>query len=136
MWKRYEAHLLGSQLADELMPDEGYFRKIVRQLHGTEIVIPAVKRFTKCTICTDFNDKLKKLKSPTLRKQLKSEREEHIVMQEDERMKYYYHRSKSRRDPTFTMSIIIDGMDQNKTALLNSRATPAQQPTSRPSRRR
>jgi hypothetical protein len=47
--------------------------------------------------------------------QLQNEYRAHIDLVQNERKKYYHHREKSKRNPKKYLTIIVDGMDQNKT---------------------
>ena len=48
------------------------------------------------------------------REQIKAERQEHFKFQHAQREKYYKHRDKAMKDPARYISIIADGMDQEK----------------------
>ena len=118
IWRRYQRHMVWRS-DDDAMPTERHFMSVLKGLMGTAVVIPKVKRFTKCTACTSFDDRIHKSNNPQEVKEIRTQKELHIVMQEDERIKYYHHRSKSRTNPKDSICMIMDGMDQNKTAILN-----------------
>ena len=65
--------------------------------------------------------RVKVLKSKTLerqeRKRLDAKLAEHLEEVRQERLKYWHHRSKAKRSTKDYLSIIIDGMDQQKTLL-------------------
>ncbi|CAG2227408.1 unnamed protein product [Mytilus edulis] len=76
--------------------------------------------FSKCHLCITMNDQL--LKSVLIKDHLKTDllraqRQEHWNDIRAERIEYYKRRDFSRQDPSEMMCIIIDAMDQCKTAL-------------------
>ncbi|VDI82832.1 Hypothetical predicted protein [Mytilus galloprovincialis] len=76
--------------------------------------------FSKCHLCITMNDQL--LKSVLIKDHLKvdllrAQRQEHWNDIREERIEYYKRRDFSRQDPSEMMCIIIDAMDQCKTAL-------------------
>ncbi|XP_053403165.1 uncharacterized protein LOC123565917 [Mercenaria mercenaria] len=81
------------------------------------IMIPRVSRFSKCDTCILIKQKLESTTDKSAREELKQRRHAHLIKQSEQRRKYYKHRSKAKNNPHKYLSIIIDGMDQNKTCL-------------------
>jgi hypothetical protein len=94
-----------------------YFNTIVKEEMGDYIKIRRNKAFTKCGKCTDWDIKISKGRTAR-RAYYKRKKACHMVRQENERRKYYKHRWKSRSRSHRYFSVIVDGMDQNKTDIL------------------
>ncbi|CAM9335997.1 unnamed protein product, partial [Heterosigma akashiwo] len=73
--------------------------------------------FSTCKTCESLRRQILAAKSPLYRDQLKAIRVEHVGLQQCERKKYYKHRGKAIDMPDTYLSIIMDGMDQAKTAI-------------------
>jgi hypothetical protein len=116
LYNQYIRHQRAMEM--EQQSSYGTFRKVVTEAMGETILIPKIKLFTRCTVCDDFDDKIKKTKSKTLIALYESQKEEHMLWQMDERRKYYHHVAKARSCPSKWLSLILDGMDQSKTSLL------------------
>ncbi|XP_072050017.1 uncharacterized protein [Amphiura filiformis] len=83
----------------------------------SRIVIPAENRFAKCDECCRLKRAIMSESNKEKRKKLQTERDIHLQAQNAERQKYYHHIMKAKTHPQKYMSIIIDGMDQQKTAI-------------------
>uniref|UniRef100_A0A1X7TBW6 DUF7869 domain-containing protein n=1 Tax=Amphimedon queenslandica TaxID=400682 RepID=A0A1X7TBW6_AMPQE len=82
------------------------------------VLIPKHSLFSKCDICVSFqNERMKHASDKEKINQLRLEYQSHIRLIQNERKTYYHHREKSKRDPSKYLTIIVDGMDQNKTNL-------------------
>ncbi|WAR32001.1 OGG1-like protein [Mya arenaria] len=81
-------------------------------------------RFTVCDTCHDIKSKLEKTTNKMERKELHQRREKHLRQQNAERSKYYKHIRKAKSQPDQYLSIILDGMDQEKTRLPHLPTTP------------
>ncbi|XP_071143900.1 uncharacterized protein [Mytilus edulis] len=98
---------------------ENYFISILWRKYCSHIKIPAASRFSKCDVCIKLKMEIAETKSKETRKRLFHQRRQHLDKQSQERRKYYKHCAKSRKEPNKYMSIIIDGMDQQKTFIPN-----------------
>jgi hypothetical protein len=116
LYNQYLRHQRGMEMEDR--SSSSNFYKVVAISMGATIKIPAIKLFSRCTTCDDFDDKIKKTKVKTKIDYFRVQKELHMVWQMQERMKYYHHVAKSRSCPIKWCSIISDGMDQSKTSLL------------------
>ena len=77
-----------------------------------------------CKVCTNYQMRILKAKSDHERNELKRLRQEHVDKQRRERVHYYQHREEAFSNSEQVLSLIIDGMDQNKTNIpLLSRTT-------------
>ncbi|XP_078586053.1 uncharacterized protein LOC144877086 [Branchiostoma floridae x Branchiostoma japonicum] len=84
----------------------------------SNIKIPDVTdNFAKCTTCVRLKEHIMKTKSKKKREEFKLARKEHLLKQKNERAKYYKHIKKAQEKPQRYTSIILDGMDQKKTAI-------------------
>eukprot|EP00058_Branchiostoma_floridae_P012161 XP_002597649.1 hypothetical protein BRAFLDRAFT_77449 [Branchiostoma floridae] len=81
------------------------------------IRIPKFSRFAKCTMCDNIKKALLEARNKRDREEVRRARSHHILLQKLQRMKYYKHSRKARRNPSQYMSLIIDGMDQDATLL-------------------
>ncbi|KAK3734292.1 hypothetical protein QZH41_015141, partial [Actinostola sp. cb2023] len=73
-------------------------------------------RFTKCTICVHSKEQLRNSKlNSNERMRMTNMRKVHLMQQMAERRNYYMHGIKARLEPQKYLSLIMDGMDQNKT---------------------
>ncbi|XP_019628130.1 PREDICTED: uncharacterized protein LOC109472715 [Branchiostoma belcheri] len=81
------------------------------------IRIPKFSRFAKCTMCDNIKKALLEARNKKDREDVRNARSHHILLQKLQRMKYYKHSRKARRNPEQYMSVIIDGMDQEATLL-------------------
>ncbi|XP_052789179.1 uncharacterized protein LOC128223807 [Mya arenaria] len=88
------------------------------------VIIPKRSRFTVCDTCHDIKSKLEKTTNKMERKELHQRREKHLRQQNAERSKYYKHIRKAKSQPDQYLSIILDGMDQEKTRLPHLPTTP------------
>ncbi|CAH1271076.1 LAMB1 [Branchiostoma lanceolatum] len=79
--------------------------------------IPRKTRFTKCTECDTLRKLLKSAKTKEDIKEVQDRRTAHFGLQNSARQKYYKHIKKARNQPENYLSIIIDSMDQNKSAI-------------------
>ncbi|KXJ05596.1 hypothetical protein AC249_AIPGENE17471, partial [Exaiptasia diaphana] len=75
-------------------------------------------RFTKCIICVHLKEQLR---NPRLdakqRRRMTNMRKVHLLRQMAERRNYYMHGIKARLEPNRYLSMMLDGMDQNKTRI-------------------
>ncbi|WAR06067.1 hypothetical protein MAR_021436, partial [Mya arenaria] len=71
-------------------------------------------RFTTCDICSKIKREIERTTCRTTRKKLFKIRGIHLEQQNDERKKSYKHAQKARSNPDQYVSIILDGMDQEK----------------------
>jgi hypothetical protein len=94
-----------------------YFRQIVRHEMGDYVKIRKNKAFTKCQKCVDWDIYIAN-GSKARREYYKKKKRCHMERQENERRKYYKHRWKSRSKSHRYYSVIVDGMDQNKTDIM------------------
>jgi hypothetical protein len=94
----------------------GYFLTLLRKNYPT-VRIPKEQRFTKCKVCTDFRNDLARTLDLTVIREIKRRKHEHNKKARQERRKYWGRRGKAKRYPEAYLSIIIDGMDQQKTEL-------------------
>lgn len=99
--------------------EQGNFNKIITKMMGTAVAIPKTKKLTKCGTCDGLTVKVNNAKIPIDREGYKAQRAVHVVWTDDEKTKYHHHRRKTRINPKKAMSLISDGMDQNKTSLLS-----------------
>ncbi|XP_078657029.1 uncharacterized protein LOC144903082 [Branchiostoma floridae x Branchiostoma belcheri] len=89
----------------------------VWRTYCSHIRIPKFSRFAKCTICDNLKKSLQEAGNKREREEVRKTRSSHILLQKLQRLKYYKHTKKARRNPGQYMSIIIDGMDQDATLL-------------------
>ena len=73
--------------------------------------------FSTCKICDNYQIRILASKSKDERDKLKAMRKEHVAKQRKERDAYYIHRERAIMYPESYLSIIIDGMGQDKTNL-------------------
>jgi hypothetical protein len=114
VYERYEDHCAVNMIHCCSYP---YFNATVKEEMGDYIKIRKNKAFTKCEKCVDWDIKIRK-GTKSKRAYYKKKKACHMVRQENERRKYYKHRWKSRSNSSRYFSVIIDGMDQNKTDIL------------------
>ncbi|XP_035680730.1 uncharacterized protein LOC118418795 [Branchiostoma floridae] len=81
------------------------------------VKIPKTNRFSKCDVCQDLRKAVREAATAERREQIKSDLQLHFKQQKQERQVYWGKAMSSLHDPTDKLSIIIDGMDQSKTAL-------------------
>ncbi|XP_078610377.1 uncharacterized protein LOC144881295 [Branchiostoma floridae x Branchiostoma japonicum] len=79
--------------------------------------IPPRNRFTKCDECEELKKQLKEAKIEDDFNALRERRQSHLQLANSARQKYYKHIKKAKQYPDNYLSLIIDSMDQNKTAL-------------------
>ncbi|XP_066929842.1 uncharacterized protein [Clytia hemisphaerica] len=113
VYKTYKEEI---QLQDLKCLSEGQFLRAWRQ-ELPKIKISENTRFTKCGICTLIKDIKNSTKDKDLKNKMSLIRKLHNEQQMGERAKYKVHQTKARNNPDRYASIIIDGMDQNKTSL-------------------
>ncbi|XP_052062389.1 uncharacterized protein LOC127702290 [Mytilus californianus] len=77
----------------------------------------ATQRFTKCTQCHDLCKMIEEEKDPIILMELEELLDFHHRQQQLEREAYYVRRGMAEMRPNEYVSIILDGMDQNKTDL-------------------
>ncbi|CAG2239875.1 unnamed protein product [Mytilus edulis] len=77
----------------------------------------ATQRFTKCTQCHDLCKMIEEEKDPIILMELEELLDFHHRQQQLEREAYYVRRGMAEMRPDEYVSIILDGMDQNKTDL-------------------
>ncbi|XP_053378566.1 uncharacterized protein LOC128548166 [Mercenaria mercenaria] len=88
------------------------------------IKIPKKTRFTVCDTCCKIKEARSKCTDKESRAKCDERRDEHLKQQNAERQKYYKHISKAKQQPKKYLSIIMDAMDQDKTALPRLATTP------------
>lgn len=88
------------------------------KLHFSHVLIPKQPTQAKCETCVVFQDLLQTVKTqPELKSKLRLMRDIHIACVMKQRHYYWIKRDLSFRQPTRLVSLIVDGMDQAKTAL-------------------
>ncbi|XP_065925368.1 uncharacterized protein [Magallana gigas] len=75
------------------------------------------QRFTKCTDCHNFRCLIEKEQDTQIKSDYIAMRNLHLKEQQMEREAYYVRRGQAEMRPKEILSLIIDGMDQNKTDL-------------------
>lgn len=81
------------------------------------LVFSKSQRFTKCTACHNFRCLIEKEKDPEAKSALIAKRNLHLEEQQLEREAYYVRRAQAEMRPNAILSVILDGMDQNKSDL-------------------
>lgn len=99
-------------------------------------------RFSKCDVCTAIKEGRERTLDPTVRKWLSDILDKHLKLERfvwginccfdsdiallyrNEREKYAKHRHKSEKYPNKYLSVIIDGMDQDKTDIPHITSNP------------
>ena len=71
--------------------------------------------FSTCKVCESFQRRILEAKTKEEREQLKRLRRRHVSKQQRERKQYYSNRAKAILNKNRYLSIIVDGMDQQKT---------------------
>ncbi|XP_006815072.2 uncharacterized protein LOC102804474 [Saccoglossus kowalevskii] len=89
----------------------------VWKMHLPEFKICKKSGFAKCTICTNLKELYEKATTNFEREKINGLLKLHMDQVEKERKRYHYHREKAEKEPEELLTIIIDGMDQNKTDL-------------------
>ncbi|XP_066302145.1 uncharacterized protein [Branchiostoma lanceolatum] len=93
-----------------------FFKMWRKELPDIKIPKPS-DNFAKCTTCQQLKANIQKARSKNRAEELKLARKEHLLKQKNERAKYYKHIRKAQDQPQKYISIILDGMDQKKTAI-------------------
>jgi hypothetical protein len=75
----------------------------------------------RCNTCSSYLERASNCKTDQELDNVHVEWEKHLDLQARERNVYYRHKEKAKRNPSKYLSIISDGMDQNKTLLPRSR---------------
>ncbi len=99
--------------------EKTYFYDTMTELMGDSIKIPRTKEFSKCHRCDTLIEQIRKSRNSQRREQLEILYQLHQLWQANERRRYYRHATKAYRFPKKYLSMIIDGMDQLKTALMS-----------------
>ena len=73
--------------------------------------------FSTCKICDNYQIRILASTSKDERDKLKRWRKDHVAKQRKERDAYYFHREQAVMYPDQYLSIIVDGMSQDKTNL-------------------
>ena len=84
-----------------------------------DVQIPAQQRLGSCKKCETFHKKIIGEKDKLAREAIKQERRDHIKDVRAERKVYHEWRLKAKKHPDKYITIILDGMDQNKTNIPN-----------------
>jgi hypothetical protein len=93
-----------------------YFNMIWRVEFST-VIIPPQLRLGKCTDCVNNRALLMAEKDPVQRIDLKAKRSLHFAHVSKQKNSYYDRRFLAVKNPEKVLSIIVDGMDQNKLAI-------------------
>jgi len=104
------------QVPDHLPITYDYFTRVFHT-HFSHVKIPATKRFASCDTCASLKRQLEATLDPLQRQRLQQAKYDHNQFVIRERAKYYKHRRKARTHPERYMSMIVDAMDQAKTAI-------------------
>ena len=113
----FEEYEKDMQMDNEHPVHKSYFFKCFNSL-ANKLKIKLARdngTFARCAVCNAYDARLRAAKTPMERAQLKRFRASHHNKQTVQRLKYYKHRRKARKNPSRDLSIIIDGMDQKKT---------------------
>ena len=113
----FEEYEKDMQMDNEHPVHKSYFFKCFNSL-ANKLKIKLARdtgTFARCAVCNAYDARLRAAKTPMERAQLKRFRASHHNKQTVQRLKYYKHRRKARKNPSRYLSIIIDGMDQKKT---------------------
>ncbi|XP_077869749.1 uncharacterized protein LOC144361813, partial [Saccoglossus kowalevskii] len=118
VYKRMVNDMLARGYSTEMVVSDGHFRKIwIEQLSEFKIV-KGGGDFSKCTTCTQLEEEYAKATS-AWKVKIKLTMDLHDNCLRLERGGYHSARARARRDPQEITTLIIDGMDQNKTNLPN-----------------
>lgn len=103
------------KFGDEPASQTTFYRTFTDQ--GKRVRLRLRRTFKKCSVCHDFDVRIKMTKDPEERQNLRDAKSKHLKDQRDERCVYSDHKAKARNKPNWYLSIIIDDMDQNKTSV-------------------
>nr|XP_006821263.1 PREDICTED: uncharacterized protein LOC102800784 [Saccoglossus kowalevskii] len=112
-----------SEFLDRGISDNGiicydHFSRVWK-MHLSEFKICKKSGFAKCATCTQLKELYEKATTNHERERINHLLKLHMEQVERERKRYHYHREKAEKEPEELLTIIIDGMDQNKTNLPN-----------------
>ncbi|XP_070534107.1 uncharacterized protein [Ptychodera flava] len=93
-----------------------YFIRLWK-IHLPEFIISKESEFVKCRDCTELEEMRAKATTDHGRQRVDSLLRAHLGKVEMERKRFHYNRERAEREPEEILTIIIDGMDQNKTNL-------------------
>ncbi|XP_077864883.1 uncharacterized protein LOC144350661 [Saccoglossus kowalevskii] len=85
--------------------------------HLSEFTIGKGNEFVACSTCVQLDEQYQKAKSAVERNRIRALVILHNHQVEKERKRFHYHREKAEKEPDEILTIIQDGMDQNKTDL-------------------
>lgn len=113
----YEEYSDDMKLIGEPVASESRFNDVFNECSNEQKIrlCRDTGSFVTCTACDAYHTRLRSAKTPLERQQLKDLRRKHLDKQRLQRQKYYSHKLKAMMHPEKYLSIIIDGMDQNKT---------------------
>ena len=113
----YVAYLQGAALRGEDTISKGHFLRLWQQRFPHMKVAKLKGTFPMCSVCAALTGNIKAASTAHASARLVRHREEHLVLQRDQRLQYYSNRLFAIENPDEALSLIIDGMDQGKTYL-------------------
>ncbi|XP_030834677.1 uncharacterized protein LOC115921382 [Strongylocentrotus purpuratus] len=118
--KRDIYHQYLTETSDTMEPTIGQstFYQLWRDFFN-HVRISKSGQFSKCQKCVVLRKKMDEAKTKTRKEKIKKAMIEHNNRQMFERQLYYKKRTASKRNKTKYLSVILDGMDQNKTNIPN-----------------
>ena len=80
--------------------------------------IPPYSRFSKCHICWEYRNCIESITNDRVKETVQVQYQLHLTLQVEERQDYWRAKRDAIMSPDESLCLIVDGMDQNTTMVL------------------